>query len=266
MSNFSTIAPAYERGAVVQRHAAERLFELVAISPVDDVLDLGCGPGHLTRQISGMTAGQVSGLDVSPGMIAQARQSSSDLDVDFRVGAAEDLDAPERFDVVFCNSTLQWFRDPSRALANCRRALRRGGRLGVQAPAGRDYCPVFTRATAAVLADPRTAETYRRFHPPWFFLNTAGAYADLCRAAGLEVRFSCLEPTEERCTPAEVMRRFESGAAAGYLNSEYYRGGCAAGYLEAARERITATIHSLAEADGLVALVFNRLYLLAVRP
>jgi hypothetical protein len=62
------------------------------------------------------------------------------------------------------------------------------------------------------------------------------------------------------------MRRFESGAAAGYLNPEYYRGGCAAGYLEAARERIAATIHSLREADDLVALVFNRLYLLAVKP
>jgi trans-aconitate methyltransferase len=266
MSNFSTIAPAYERGAVVQRHAAERLFELVAIGPTDDVLDLGCGPGHLTRQIRGMTTGKVSGRDVSPGMIAQARQSSPDLDVDFRVGAAEGLDEAERFDVVFCNSTLQWFRDPPRVLANCRRALRRGGRLGVQAPAGRDYCPVFTRAVAALMADPVTADAYRRFRSPWFFLDTAGAYAELCRAAGLEVRFSCLEPSAERCSPAEVMRRFESGAAAGYLNPEYYRGDCAAGYLEAARERIAATIHSLAEADGLVALVFNRLYLLAVKP
>ena len=266
MSNFSTIAPAYERGAVVQRHAAARLFELVAIGPGDDVLDLGCGPGHLTRQIRGMTAGRVSGLDVSPGMITQARQSSPDLAVDFRVDAAEEIDEPECFDVVFCNSTFQWFRDPPRALANCRRALRRGGRLGVQAPAGRDYCPVFKRATAALMADPGTADTYRRFRSPWFFLDTAEAYAELCRAAGLEVRFSSFEPTKERCAPAEVMRRFESGAAAGYLNPEYYRGGCATGYLEAARERIAATIHSLAEADGLVALVFHRLYLLAVKP
>ncbi|HTZ19566.1 MAG TPA: methyltransferase domain-containing protein [Opitutaceae bacterium] len=266
MSNFSTIAPAYERGAVVQRHAAARLFELVAIGPTDDVLDLGCGPGHLTRQIRGMTGGKVSGWDVSPGMIAQARQSSPDLNVDFRVGAGEVLDEPECFDVVFCNSTFQWFRDPSRVLANCRRSLRRGGRLGVQAPAGRNYCPVFTRATAALMTDTSTAETYRRFQSPWFFLDTAGAYADLCRATGLEVRFSHLEPTVERCTPEEVMQRFDSGAAAGYLNPECYRGGCTSGYLAAARGRIAATVHSLAEADGLVALVFHRLYLLAVKP
>ena len=266
MSNFSTIAPAYERGAVVQRHAAARLFELVAIGPGDDVLDLGCGPGHLTREIRGMTAGRVSGLDVAPGMIAQARQSAPDPTVDFRVGAGEDLDEPERFDVVFCNSTLQWFSDPPRVIANCRRALRRGGRLGMQAPAGRDYCPVFTRATAALMADPVTADTYRRFQSPWFFLDTAGAYAQLCRAAGLDVRFSCLEPTAEKCTPEEVMRRFESGAAAGYLNPEHYRGGCTTDYLEAARERIAATIHSLADADGLVTLAFHRLYLLAVKP
>jgi ubiquinone/menaquinone biosynthesis C-methylase UbiE len=266
MSNFSTIAPAYECGAIVQRHAAARLFELVAIGPGDDVLDLGCGPGHLTRQIRGMTAGRVSGRDVSPGMIAQARQSSPDLTVDFRIGAGEDLDESEGFDVVFCNSTLQWFRDPPRVLANCRRALRRGGRLGVQAPAGRDYCPVFRHATEALMTDPVTADTYRRFQSPWFFRDTAGAYAQLCRAAGLGVRFSRLEPTAERCTPEEVMRRFESGAAAGYLNPEYYRGGCTTGYLEAARERIVATIHSLAAADGLVALVFHRLYLLAVKP
>ncbi|MFL5264631.1 MAG: methyltransferase domain-containing protein, partial [Anaeromyxobacteraceae bacterium] len=47
---------------------------------------------------------------------------------------------PAAFDVVFCNSALHWFKETARALAACRRALRPGGRMAMQAPARQDYC------------------------------------------------------------------------------------------------------------------------------
>ena len=97
------------------------------------------------------------GVDPSPGMVREARGGAGDDDgLEFHVAGGETLDMPARFDAIFCNSALQWFRDPPRALANCRAALRAGGRMAVQAPARSSYCPNFLRAVDALAADPRT--------------------------------------------------------------------------------------------------------------
>lgn len=74
MSNFTTIAPKYRQTATPQRSASERLFDMLEISRTDDVLDLGCGAGHITRTIRSKTDGIVVGTDPSAGMIAKATQ------------------------------------------------------------------------------------------------------------------------------------------------------------------------------------------------
>jgi trans-aconitate methyltransferase len=53
--------------------------------------------------------------------------------MEFHVGSSEDLSAfaPESFDVVYLNSVLVWVADKPTALAQARRVLARGGRLGI---------------------------------------------------------------------------------------------------------------------------------------
>src|SRR5208283_5746414 len=143
--DFTEIARRYERESVVQRAAAEVLLSLLKIGPREDVLDLGCGTGHLTGRIAGITSGRVAGIDPAPGMVAEARSKYGSDRIGFEIAAAKDLAACQEFDVIFCNSALQWFSDPERALSACNRALRPGGRIGVQAPARHDYCPNFLR-------------------------------------------------------------------------------------------------------------------------
>jgi SAM-dependent methyltransferase len=53
------------------------------------VCDMGCGPGHVTRFLRDIEA-EVFGLDLSPEMIAEAKQLSPDID--FRVGNMFALD------------------------------------------------------------------------------------------------------------------------------------------------------------------------------
>ena len=72
MSNFTTIAPKYQQTATLQKSASERLFEMLQISRTDDVLDLGCGTGHLTQTIRSKTDGIVVGTDPTDEMIAEA--------------------------------------------------------------------------------------------------------------------------------------------------------------------------------------------------
>lgn len=93
------------------------------------VLDAGCGHGPLAAALQERGA-VVSGFDLSPAMIAIARERLGD-DADVRVA---DLAAPlpypdEGFDVVTISLALHYVEDWMPTLAEVRRVLRPGGRL-----------------------------------------------------------------------------------------------------------------------------------------
>ncbi len=263
MSDFSAISSNYQQRAVLQKSASQKLFDLVAIQRAEDVLDLGCGPGHLTRKIRGLTDGRVVGIDPSQGMIGEARQNCRNLDITFQVCGAQSLQAEGAFDVIFCNSSFQWFRDPPHALSNCRRALRPGGRIGIQSPARNRYCPNFIQATDTLSGHPRTRATYAHFRSPWFFLETADEYARLGEEVGLSVVTCWIEEVTERFSPEKTLDMFESGASAGYLNPDCYPITLPTRYIKTARELISLAFRAQAESDGLVPVTFSRVYLLA---
>lgn len=265
MNDFTSIAPKYRQTATLQRSASERVLDMLAISRTDDVLDLGCGTGHITQAIRMETDGTVVGIDPSEGMIAEARRVFGQ-DAAFHVGTAESLVMTERFDAICCNSAFQWFRDPPVAVANCFAALRPGGRIAMQAPARADYCPNFLLATESLRHNPTTRETFAHFRSPWFFLETAQGYTDLFTGAGFHVAISEIERITQRCTPTKAFEMFESGAAAGYLNPDCYEGALPPGYVATARDEIARSFQAQAESDGFVALTFFRIYLLAHKP
>lgn len=263
--DFTEIARRYERDSVVQKAAAEVLISLLQIGPREDVLDLGCGTGHLTGRIAEITSGRVAGVDPAPGMVAEARSKYGSGRTRFEVAPAEDLQACEEFDCIFCNSALQWFSDPERALAACKRALRPGGRMGVQAPARHDYCPNFLKGIDEVARHPDTAATFAQFRSPWLFLESSDAYADIFRRAGFAVPFARIETTSARYSPDQTLKVFESGAAAGYLNEKCYGGSLTEGYVQSFRRVLADAFQAQTGRDGQVELVFHRIYLLALR-
>jgi ubiquinone/menaquinone biosynthesis C-methylase UbiE len=263
--SFSEIARRYERDSRVQAPAAEILIGLLGIDQREDVLDLGCGTGQLTRRIREMTSGRAVGVDASEGMIREAVEKSKGLDIGFETRRAEELEYRDAFDVIFCNSAFQWFKNPEPVLVNCRRALRKGGRMGIQAPARTVYCPNFIRAVEQVAHDPRTRETFASFRSPWFFLETAEEYASLFERAGFTVAFSRIDPVKSSHPPEEVLKIFDSGAAAGYLNRDFYAVPIDDAYVEAARQIIESAFHDQANEAGLVELVFHRIYLVATK-
>jgi trans-aconitate 2-methyltransferase len=265
LSDFSSIARIYRQTATAQKSAAERLFWMLRIERSDDVLDLGCGTGHLAQEIRVLTDGRVVGIDPSPEMIALARQAAPD-GIEFVTGIAEELDMPGQFDAVFCNSAFQWFTDAPRALVNCFAALRPGGRMVMQAPARREYCTNFLHAVATLADDPRTAATWSRFTTPWTFYETAEEYERLFAGAGFALVGAEIEELREHCAPGRALDMFESGAAAAYLNPGCYDVPLPDGYVEDARELILADFAAQAGARGLLELVFSRVYVLARKP
>jgi SAM-dependent methyltransferase len=110
---------------------------IAALTPGEDVLDLGSGGGFdcflAAREVG--PGGRVVGVDMTPEMVERARENAagSDLEnVEFRLGEIEHLPvADASVDVVISNCVLNLSPDKPQALDEAYRALRPGGRLAV---------------------------------------------------------------------------------------------------------------------------------------
>ncbi len=112
-------------------------FTLGRLAPGERVLDLGSGAGTdslVAAQMVGPT-GSVTGIDMTPEMLAKARASAAELgaeNVEFVEAEAERLPfADESFDVVISNGVIDLIPDKDAVFAELRRVLRPGGRIQV---------------------------------------------------------------------------------------------------------------------------------------
>jgi ubiquinone/menaquinone biosynthesis C-methylase UbiE len=113
-------------------------LDLVGVAAGSKVLEVGCGSGAVTRTAARLVgpAGQVVGLDPSPGLLAVAtelaRQEGVAGQVELRVGQAHALPFPDQtFDVVLAVTTLAHLPHAERAIPELVRVARPGGRVGV---------------------------------------------------------------------------------------------------------------------------------------
>jgi len=112
--------------------------DLVARVPAEAprrVVDLGCGPGNLTRLLSRRWPdAAVEGVDSSPEMIERATSDGETDRLRFRVGDLRDWSSEEPVDVLLSNATLQWVPGHLDLLARLVSAVRPGGWLAFQVP------------------------------------------------------------------------------------------------------------------------------------
>lgn len=171
---------------------AGALLDLLEAKPGERILDIGCGTGHLTEQIAA-TGAQVTGIDLSPEMIAQARAAHPSLT--FEVADACELHFPEPFDAVFSNATLHWVTEPERAVASIAAALRPGGRF-VAEFGGKGNVAGLVSALARAWQKLQLPEPLPN---PWYYPSVA-EYARFLEKHGLEVTYATLF---DRPTPLE---------------------------------------------------------------
>lgn len=124
-----TTSPSHARGADLAR-----LIALLALTGAEQVLDVATGTGHTALAVAPHVA-QVTGVDPTPEMLREAEslaRSRGVANVQFVTGAAEQLPFPDAgFDVVTVRRAPHHFASIPEALAEMRRVLRPGGRLGL---------------------------------------------------------------------------------------------------------------------------------------
>jgi arsenite methyltransferase len=110
-------------------------FSMGPLQPGEDVLDVGSGAGMDTLVAAQMVgrSGSVTGIDMTPEMVAKARGSVAEMgleNVTIVEGSAEHLPFDDAsFDVVISNGVIDLIPDKDAVFSEITRVLRPGGRI-----------------------------------------------------------------------------------------------------------------------------------------
>ena len=125
-----------------------RSIEVLGLTPGHRLLDAGCGTGQWAIAFS-LRGIKVTAIDVSPQMIARAREHlaayGADDRIEFQVGDLARL--PESFSgyhAIHCRAALHFMPDVPAALREFRRVMRSDGRLLVSVPGA--LSPIYQRS------------------------------------------------------------------------------------------------------------------------
>ncbi|HLV99274.1 MAG TPA: methyltransferase domain-containing protein [Ktedonobacterales bacterium] len=121
------------------------LLQLVTRRDNLRVIDLGCGPGNLTRRLADALPGSdVLGMDSSPEMLAKAAPLARP-GLRFEPGTIEAVTG--EWDVIFSNAALHWVDHHRALLPRLFSLLRPGGQLVMQVPSN------YSHPTHALIVD-----------------------------------------------------------------------------------------------------------------
>ncbi|MGB3410660.1 MAG: class I SAM-dependent methyltransferase [Microthrixaceae bacterium] len=111
------------------------VMDRLALAPGQRVLDIGCGVGTTTRDLSSrVSPGHVVGADISQRMVTEARRRAAVEGIDnidfIEVDAQTGDFGPTPFDVAFSRVGIMFFEDPTAAFTNIASSMAVNGQLG----------------------------------------------------------------------------------------------------------------------------------------
>lgn len=169
------------------RRLAEPFLDFVGSSPVESVLDVGCGTGSLASALARrFPATEVCAVDLSPAYIDYARRAGSNPNITYQVEDACALSFPAgRFDRVLALLLLHFVPSAEQAIAEMLRVSKPGATVGaaVWDARGGLVANRFFFDTAAALDPKAAARRERNFTRP---MTRPGELINAWLAAGFK--------------------------------------------------------------------------------
>jgi trans-aconitate 2-methyltransferase len=111
------------------------LLERVRTAEASRIVDLGCGPGHLSAVLrSRWPAAHILGIDSSVQMIDRARSGDQDPRTTYECADLRNWRSEEPVDVLISNATLQWVPGHLSLLPRLAETVAPGGALAIGVP------------------------------------------------------------------------------------------------------------------------------------
>lgn len=162
----------YAKNSSAQLQWAQELMSKLALRGSEAVLDIGCGDGKISAQLTQAVGnGCVLGIDLSGEMIQLATQHyprAQHPNLSFRQMDAADIRVAEKFDIAFSNATLHWVRDHAAVLRGVHGVLNTGGKILFQM-GGRGNAGDVFKAIEAVTQQPQWRPYFKSFTSPYYF-------------------------------------------------------------------------------------------------
>ncbi|KAI5847079.1 S-adenosyl-L-methionine-dependent methyltransferase [Morchella snyderi] len=235
-------------------HLTTRLTTLLAPHHTDTLLDLGCGDGLLTAQLSHHCA-HILGLDASPSMLAAARQHNSTpttaytlLDCRHLLTFAQHPQQQQHYTKLVSNAALHWIlRDPATRADVFRGALellQPGGVFVAELGAAGNVAEVHA-ALVSALVHRGVGVGAAVAASPWYFATEEGVRG-LLRGAGFDVE---LVETELRQT---VLTEVEGGGVEGWVRlfGESFLGAVGEGEREGVVREVVDVLEGVGRREG----------------
>ncbi|MDD5597642.1 MAG: methyltransferase domain-containing protein [Victivallaceae bacterium] len=160
-------APKYERVSTHQKEWGNKLISELKLSGNERILDLGCGDGKLSVNLSRLVpGGYVLGIDASQGMIDAAKQKAKN-NLEFKLMDINELELPGKFDVIFSNAALHWIKDHRKLWENVKNILSDNGIVRFNFAAAGNCAHFFKTVRTAIMLD-EYKEYFRDFEWPWY--------------------------------------------------------------------------------------------------
>lgn len=118
----------YDENALVQKHMAEKLANLLPEKSYAKILELGCGTGFLTKNI----AEKISYQKYYVNDIVEKSKFYIDRiipDNTFICGNAQKIKLPQKVDLIISNAMFQWFTNLDKVLEYYYTILNNGGTI-----------------------------------------------------------------------------------------------------------------------------------------
>lgn len=128
---FDRLADRWDEEAVENPAIINAILDHAAIEEGVTVLDVACGTGILFPYYLERMVARVTGVDISPRMIARAREKFSDPRIELVNADVEEALFPRPFDRCVVYNSFPHFSRPARLIAVLARQLAPSGRLTI---------------------------------------------------------------------------------------------------------------------------------------